>query len=60
MVKHPHAWQPLDDTYRRCRLHTFPYGIVYRVDEAAAQIVIVAVMHLSERPNAWRGRDIGK
>lgn len=57
MIKHPHAWQPLDETYRRCRLHRFPYGIVYRINAAANQIVIVAIMHLSERPDAWRARD---
>lgn len=57
MIKHPQAWQPLDETYRRCRLHRFPYGIVYRLDPVAHQIVIVALMHLSERPGAWRTRD---
>ena len=57
MIRHPRAWQPLDDVYRRCRLHRFPFGVVYRVDEAAVQIVIVAVMHLSDRPEAWRARD---
>ena len=59
VVRHPQAWQPLDEKYRRCRLHRFPYGIVYRVDEAAGQVVIVAVMHLSEHPGAWRKRDRG-
>ena len=50
MIKHPHAWQPLDETYRRCRLHRFPYGIVYRIDAAADEILIVAIMHLNDRP----------
>lgn len=58
ILRHPMAWQPLDDTYRRCRLHRFPYGIVNRIDAAAAQIVIVAVMHLAEHPDAWRLRDL--
>jgi plasmid stabilization system protein ParE len=57
MLKHPHAWQPLDATYRRCRLHRFPFGVVYRVDAAANQILIVAIMHLNERPGAWRTRN---
>ena len=57
IIQHPNAWQPLDETYRRYRLHRFPYGIVYRVDEQRAEIVIVATMHLSARPGAWRGRD---
>jgi plasmid stabilization system protein ParE len=54
IITYPNAWQALDDTYRRCRLHRFPYGIVYRVDLSA--IVIVAFMHLSRRPGTWRGR----
>jgi plasmid stabilization system protein ParE len=57
ILQHPHAWQPLDDIYRRYRLHRFPYGIVYRVDNSTNQIVIVTVMHLSQRPGQWRGRD---
>jgi plasmid stabilization system protein ParE len=57
MLEHPNAWQPLDETYRRCRLHRFPYGVVYRYDAATEDIVIVAVMHLSRQPGWWRNRD---
>lgn len=57
MLQHPGAWQALDETYRRCRLHRFPYGVVYRHDATAGEIVIVAVMHLSRAPGWWRGRD---
>lgn len=57
ILESPTAWQRLDDVYRRYRLHRFPYGIVYRVDLAADQVVIVCVMHLSQRPNWWRGRE---
>ena len=56
ILAHPHAWQALDSTYRRCRLHRFPYGVIYRVDDRAKQIVIVAVTHLSRNPDAWRRR----
>lgn len=56
VLQHPAAWQPLDDVYRRYRLHRFPYGIIYRVDELAAAIMIVAVQHLHRRPDTWRGR----
>lgn len=52
----PNGWQPLDDVFRRCRLHRFPYGVIYRVDQATGEIVVVAVHHLSRRPNSWRGR----
>jgi toxin ParE1/3/4 len=40
ILTHPAAWQRMNETYRRCTLHRFPYGIMYRVDEAAQQIII--------------------
>jgi plasmid stabilization system protein ParE len=54
---HPNGWQLLDERYRRYRLHRFPYGIVYRFEPIAETIVVVAFMHMSRRPNFWRGRD---
>jgi len=53
--EHPRAWQAMDETYRRCRLHRFPYGIVYRIETDPEEIIIVSMMHLSQRPGAWRG-----
>ena len=53
---HPNAWQPLDETYQRYRLHRFPYGIVYRADLATGTALIVAVMHLSQEPGWWQSR----
>ena len=57
ILEFPTAWQRLDDVYRRYRLRRFPYGIVYRVDTIADQVVIVCLMHLSQRPDWWRGRE---
>ena len=57
ILEYPRGWRPLDNVYRQCRLRRFPYGIIYRVDEAAGQIVIVAVMQLNRRPDTWRRRD---
>ena len=56
MLRHPNAWQPLDDTFRQYRIHRFPYGIVYHVSEATDEIVIVAFSHLSRAPGWWRER----
>jgi toxin ParE2 len=56
MLQFPRAWQPLDTIFRRCRLHRFPYGVIYRVDDDAREIVVVAVHHLSRRPDRWRRR----
>jgi plasmid stabilization system protein ParE len=57
ILEFPGAWQALDETYRRYRLHRFPYGVVYRVDRSAGKAIIVAVAHLSRGPGWWRARD---
>ena len=54
ILRFPLAWHPMDETYRRCQLHRFPYGIIYRVDEANHQVVITTVMQLHRRPDSWR------
>jgi hypothetical protein len=61
IVAHPRAWQPLDETYRRCRLHRFPYGVIYRIGSATEtgasdEIIIVAFMDLRRLPGGWQGR----
>ena len=56
ILQHPRAWHPMDETYRRCQLHRFPYGVIYRIDDAAQEIVVVAVMHMHRQPDAWRRR----
>ncbi len=50
----PYAWQKLSANTRRCRLHRFPFGLIYRVKEDGA--VIVAVAHLHSGPSQWLKR----
>jgi len=59
ILTYPNAWQAIDETYRRYRINRFPYGIVYRIDSDSDTFVVVAVMHLSQRPDFWRERDRG-
>jgi plasmid stabilization system protein ParE len=47
----PDAWQRLSKNTRRCRLDRFPYGLVYQ--NRGAEVLIVAVMELTRRPNYW-------
>ena len=54
ILQFPDGWQPLDSEYRRCRLHRFPYGVIYRIDAGAEEIVVIAVHHLHRRPGSWR------
>ncbi len=54
IILYPEAWFPLSKRTRRCRTNRFPYGIIYQVKDNA--LIIVAVMHLSRHPQAWKGR----
>ena len=49
---HPEAWSSMDPGFRRCRLHRFPYGVIYAIE--AGQILIVSVMDLRRQPDSWR------
>ena len=51
---YPHAWHPLDETFRRCRLNHFPYGLIYRI--RSQHIEIMAVAHLHRKPHYWKDR----
>ena len=54
IVLHPLAWQSLSERTRRCLTKRFPYGVVYQV--RSDSILIVAVMHLRQHQDSWRGR----
>jgi plasmid stabilization system protein ParE len=54
ILKLPTGWQLLSQVVRRCRLNSFPYGIIYRVK--GEEIRILAVMHNRRRPNYWTYR----
>jgi plasmid stabilization system protein ParE len=50
----PEAWSQLSNNTRRCRVASFPFGLVYAIREQG--ILIVAVMHLQRQPNYWADR----
>lgn len=50
----PEAWRSLSPNTRRCRLHRFPYGVIYQA--SADDLVIVAVAHLHREPQHWKDR----
>ena len=50
----PKSWRVVEQDVRRCLTHTFPYGILYTIEEDL--ILIVAIMHLHRRPGYWRDR----
>jgi plasmid stabilization system protein ParE len=52
IIQWPEAWQSLDAEIRRCRMHRFPYGIIYAVENG--EVLVVSVMHLQRHPDSWR------
>lgn len=54
IIQYPEAWAKLSERTRRCRTNRFPYGVIYQVREEA--LLIVAVMHLSRKPQTWKDR----
>lgn len=54
VMENPLAWGEVMKDYRIRRLHRFPYGIVYRIEDAG--ILIVAVMHRHRHPDYWKER----
>lgn len=41
---------------RRCLVHTFPFGVLFRIE--GDQIIVIAIMHLKRSPNYWAHRVI--
>ncbi len=54
IIQYPEAWFQLSKRTRRCRTNRFPYGVIYQI--RSETLLIVAVMHLSRNPQAWKGR----
>jgi len=54
IIQYPEAWTKLSKRTRRCRTNRFPYGVIYQVREET--LLIVAVMHLSRKPETWKDR----
>lgn len=54
IMSFPEAWHPLDDTFRRCRLNHFPYGLIYTI--RGNTILVVSVSHLHRHPDHWTFR----
>ncbi len=52
--RNPHAWHPLSENTRRCRLSRFPYGVIYILD--ADDVLIIAISHLHRKPTYWQDR----
>lgn len=48
------ASQRFSQNTRRCRVHRFPWGVIYQILES--EILVVAVAHLHRDPGYWQNR----
>lgn len=53
IVRNPNAWSRHGDHARICRLHRFPYGVIYHVLDD--EVLIVSVENLRRDPDFWTG-----
>jgi plasmid stabilization system protein ParE len=51
IVEYPNAWSIERNEVRKCLLHTFPYKILYSIEED--HILIIAVAHQHRKPDYW-------
>jgi plasmid stabilization system protein ParE len=54
ILEAPERCRVIEQDVRRCLTHTFPYGILYTVEDDS--ILIVAIAHGSRKPGYWNQR----
>ena len=52
--RNPSIYREMEGGLRQCRLLRFPFGVVFR--EQGSAIEIVAVIHIRREPGYWKGR----
>ncbi|MCP5050097.1 MAG: type II toxin-antitoxin system RelE/ParE family toxin [bacterium] len=55
IIQFPNSWSKLSEYTRRCLTRRFPYGIIYQIVDHE-NILIIAVMHMSRKPDYWKNR----
>jgi toxin ParE1/3/4 len=54
MANNPLQFPRVFQDVRRARLHTFPYGLFYRIEPGA--LMVIACFHASRDPQRWQRR----
>lgn len=55
----PLRYRPVRSIFRRCLVNRFPYAIIFSHEIRTDHINIVAVMHMSRKPDYWLQRSKG-
>jgi len=53
--EYPRAWSVERGEVRKCLLHTFPYKLLYSIEED--HILVIAIAHQHRKPDYWIERD---
>lgn len=56
--RNPLMYRKVEGEIRKCRMSRFPYGVIYRIQNDA--IEIIAIMHLRRNPGYWMSRTYRK
>lgn len=54
VLEAPSRWPIIEQDVRRCLTHTFPYGILYTIEQDS--LLILAITHCSRKPGYWQER----
>ncbi len=56
IAERPHAFARwLEDLrYRRAIVPSYPYGLVFLIDEATATVDVIAIAHTKRQPGYWK------
>ena len=54
ILQNPGKFRTLERDVRICRTHTYPYAVLYTIEDGF--VLIIAVMHLRRRPGYWHNR----
>ena len=55
---YPHLFQVRYKNIRQAPVKRFPFYIFYKLEEKSRLIVVLAVLHGSQNPKRWKGRNI--
>ncbi len=56
ILENPLQFQPVEEGVRRALLRRFPYGVYFM--HSTNEVIVLAVLHLHQRPATWGGRGL--
>lgn len=54
IIAYPKAWTKMSKHSRRCLVHRFPFGIIFRTSDT--ELHVIAVANFNRKPGYWKNR----